>query len=464
MFDKEVYQRRRRNLCAQLDGAFILLLGNNDSPMNYTDNSFPFRQDSSFLYFFGIDYQGLAGIIDTTDGTEIIFGDDADIEDIIWMGPQEPLSLKAGKVGVEKTLPFHKLPDLLASVISKGRKIHFLPPYRAENKILLQQLTGIELSRQKDMASLDLIRAVVSLRSVKEPVEIEEIEKACATGYNMHVQCMKMALPGIREQEIAGRIEGIACSGGGMVSFPVIVSQNGETLHNHNHSRILARGKLLLVDAGAESPLHYASDFTRTIPVGGKFSQQQREIYEIVLAANNKAAALAKPGITYLSVHLAVSEVIAEGLKQLGLMKGDAKEAVAQGAHALFFPHGLGHMMGLDVHDMEDLGQIHVGYDEETRPVQQFGTGYLRLGRRLREGFVVTNEPGIYFIPALIHQWKSQKKHLPFIDYRRLERYLGFGGIRLEDDLLITGTGARILGNRVLINPEEVEGLAGSGL
>ena len=324
----------------------------------------------------------------------------------------------------------------------------------------LEDLLQVPAARVSEFESLELIQAVVSLRSVKEQVEIQEIKKACAVGYDMHVAAMKMAKPGVWEQQIAGTIEGIAISGGGMVSFPVILSQNGETLHNHDHSQLLEKGRLMLVDAGAESLMHYASDFTRTTPVGGKFSRKQRDIYNIVLAANNKATELIKPGITYLSVHMAVCELIASGLKDLGLMKGDVKEAVKNGAHALFFPHGLGHMLGLDVHDMEDLGQIYVGFDEETRPSGQFGTSALRMGRKLEEGFVITNEPGIYFIPALIDQWKNEKTNIDFINFDAIDKYRDFGGIRLEDNILVTKDGGQLLGERVPIDPEEVEKIA----
>jgi Xaa-Pro aminopeptidase len=297
------------------------------------------------------------------------------------------------------------------------------------------------------------------LRSIKDAGEIAEIEKACAVGYQMHVTAMKMAQPGEWEQRIAGTIEGIAMSGGGSIAFPIILSQNGETLHNHNHSQLLEKGRLLITDAGAESALHYASDFTRTTPVGGKFTTKQREIYDIVLAANNTATSLIKSGVTYLSVHLEVAKVIASGLKSLGLMKGDVDEAVKNGAHAMFFPHGLGHMMGLDVHDMEDLGQIYVGFDEEIKPVKQFGTGYLRLGRRLQPGFVITNEPGIYFIPALIDKWQAEKINADFINFDKVNEYRGFGGIRIEDDILVTETGGRILGERVPVTAGEIEKL-----
>lgn len=356
-----------------------------------------------------------------------------------------------------RTATLGKFSDYISDKIKQGVKIHFLPPYRAENKLWLSDMLELPAAVISEHSSEELIKAVVALRSVKEPQEIDEIKRACATGYEMHVTAMKLAQPGTWEQHIAGTIEGIAIAGGGMVSFPVILSQNGETLHNHDHSQTLEKGRLMLVDAGAESLKHYASDFTRTTPVGGKFTQKQREIYNIVLAANNKATELIKPGVTYLSVHLSVCEVIASGLKELGLMKGDVKEAVNQGAHALFFPHGLGHMMGLDVHDMEDLGQIYVGYDDETRPSDQFGTAALRLGRRLEKGFVVTNEPGIYFIPALIEQWQRDKTNDSFINFDAVSKYLDFGGIRLEDDILVTDNGSELLGKRVPINSDDVE-------
>lgn len=459
MFSSETYNARRQALKSKISNGLILLLGNVDVPMNYADNTYHFRQDSSFLYFFGLDFQRLSGVIDADSGEEIIFGDDVSMEDIIWMGPQISLKEKALSVGICRTEPSKALSEVVGKAIQSGRKIHILPPYRAENKLFLSKLLGILPSRLKAYSSVELIKAIVDLRSVKEEQEIAEIKKACAVGYQMHVTAMKMASAGVWEQTIAGTIEGIANSGGGMVSFPVILSQNGETLHNHDHSKILRDGKLLLVDAGAEIGSHYASDFTRTIPVSGKFTPKQREIYDIVLAANNHATKLAKPGVTYQSVHLAVCETIASGLKDAGLMKGDIKEAVRNGAHALFMPHGLGHMMGLDVHDMEDLGQIYVGYDDETRPINQFGTAYLRMGRRLQPGFVVTNEPGIYFIPALIEKWKADKINTEFINFDRLEQYLDFGGIRLEDDILITETGSEILGDRIPITPDEIESI-----
>ncbi len=463
MFDKNTFVNRRKQLKNKSLKGIALLLGNTESPMNYKDNTYHYRQDSSFLYFFGLDFPGLAGVIDFDSGEDYIFGNDVDIEDIIWMGPQVSLKENGAKVGISNTAPFAKLFDLVKQVQDEGRTIHFLPPYRGENKILLEKLTGISSLVIQSKASLELIKAVISIREIKEDQEVKEIEKACATGYAMHVAAMRMAQPGTWEQKIAGTIEGISLAGGGMTSFPIILSQNGETLHNHDHSQLLQEGKLMLCDAGAESLLHYASDFTRTTPVGGKFTTKQREIYEIVLAANNKATELTKPGVTYLSIHLAAAEVIATGLKDLGLMKGDVKEAVAAGAHAMFFPHGLGHMMGLDVHDMEDLGQIYVGYDDEIQPVDQFGTAYLRLGKRLKPGFVVTNEPGCYFIPALIDKWKAEGINRDFINFEKVNEYRDFGGIRLEDDILVTETGAEIIGERVPISPDEVEKIVQKG-
>ena len=458
MFETSVYKNRRARLKEKVKSGLVLILGNGEAPANYTDNTYKFRQDSSFLYFFGLNQPGFAGVIDIDSGDEYLFGNDVDMDDIIWMGPQPSVKDMAARVGLSKTAPFARLADCMKTAISQGRRIHFLPPYRFRNMLLLEELLGIRPALVKNYASLELIKAVVNLRSVKEPCEIEEITKACNIGYEMHTAAMRNCKPGVKEQYIAGLIEGIAASYGSMVSFPVILSQNGETLHNHDHSQILQEGRMMLTDAGAEEVSHYCSDFTRTVPVGGKFLTRQKEVYNIVLAANNKAIEIAKPGVTYQYVHLEVCKVLAQGLKDLGLMKGDVNEAVAAGAHALFMPHGLGHMMGLDVHDMEDLGQIYVGYDDETRPIDQFGTSSLRMGRRLQEGFVITDEPGCYFIPALIDQWRAQGMHKEFLNYDKIETFKDFGGIRLEDDILIIPGGSRFLGDkRTPITVEEVE-------
>ncbi|NTW32190.1 MAG: aminopeptidase P family protein [Bacteroidetes bacterium] len=457
MFNEKVYSERRNKLRKQINNGIILILGNNDSPMNYPANIYHFRQDSNFLYFFGIDMPGMAGIIDVDKNQDIIFGNDIDIEDIIWTGPQENIKSKALKAGINITEKFEKLSEYIESALKQNRKIHFLPQYRTDNKILLSNLLNIHIDKLKENTSVELIKAIVNIRSIKEKIEIEEIERYMEVAYIMHTTAMQMAKPGVHESAIAGTIEGIALSCGGSVSFPIILSVRGETLHGHDHSNIMKDGDLLLVDAGVESPLHYATDHTRVVPVSGKFTQKQKEIYQIVLDSQMAAIEAIKPGITYQSIHLIACKVIAEGLKNIGLMKGDTDEAVKQGAHAFFFPHGLGHMMGLDVHDMEDIGQNYVGYDEEIKPIDQFGTAYLRLGRRLQEGFVLTVEPGIYFIPALIDLWKAENKFAEFINYEKVENYRTFGGIRIEDDILVTANGYKVLGRPIPKTIDEIE-------
>ncbi len=457
MFSAETYSNRRLKLSQGLSDGLVLLLGNTDLPMNYPGNTYRFRQDSSFLYFFGIDLQNLCGVIDIDENKEIIFGDDIDIEDIVWMGPQESIKDKAVKIGVTLTQSYSTLSEYIQKAMAAKRKIHFLPPYRAENKILLSELLNIPIKDLKANASIDLIKGIVALREIKEDCEIEEIEKACVTGYKMHIASMVMCKPGKYEHDLAGVVEGIALGADGQISFPVILSQNGETLHNHDHSKVLEEGRLMITDAGAETAMHYASDYTRTVPVSGKYSPKQKEIYDLVVAANDKATSMAKPGIMYKEVHLAVCAVIAEGLQKLGLMKGNVEDAVTAGAHALFFPHGLGHAMGLDVHDMEDLGENYVGYDETVTRSAQFGLAYLRMAKKLHPGMVITNEPGIYFIPALIDQWENENLHKEYINYDKVREYIGFGGIRLEDDILITENGCKVIGKRLPIYAEEIE-------
>ena len=460
MFESTTYINRREALRKKVKSGLILIIGNNEAPANYPDNCYHFRQDSSFLYFFGQSHPGYAGVLDVEAGEDIFFGNDVDIDDIIWMGPQPSIKDLAAQVGVQKSMPFCKLKEVVGQAIAQGRKIHFLPPYRYDNMMLLEELTGIRASMVKKYASVELIKAVVDLRSVKEACEIAELDLACNIGYEMHTTAMKLCKPGVSEQYITGVLEGIAASYGSKTSFATILTQHGETLHNHDHSHLLEAGKMMLTDCGAERISNYCSDHTRTIPVSGKFDARQKDIYNIVLACHGKALELTRPGITYKEVHLEVCKVLAQGLKDLGLMKGNVEEAVATGAHALFLPHGLGHMMGLDVHDMEDLGQIYVGYDDETRPSSQFGLASLRMGRRLQEGFVMTDEPGCYFIPALIDQWKAEKKYTDFLNYDAIESFKDFGGIRLEDDILITPEGSRFLGEkRIPITVEEVENI-----
>lgn len=460
MFKKETYQARRNNLRAEVKSGILFFPGNTEAAFNYPANTYHFRQDSAFSYFFGLNQPDLAGIIDLDEDKEILFGNDVDMDDIIWMGPQPSMTDRAELVGIHETKPLSELGSFIKNALSKGRKVHFLPPYRGETKIWISELTGTNISQLKQEASVELIRAVVKLRSVKSTEEIEIINKMVDVAGIMHTTAMKMAFPGIIEQEIAGTIEGIALAKAGPVSFPVILSINGQTLHNHYHGNTLTEGRMLVVDAGCESEEYLlASDITRTCPVGGKFNHRQKDIYEIVLNANMRAIEAIKPGITYREIHMLAATTVAEGLKAIGLMKGDVNEAVAEGAHAMFFPHGLGHMLGMDVHDLEGVGENYVGYDDEIKRSEQFGTAFLRLGRRLQPGFVLTVEPGIYFIPALIDQWKAEGKFRDFINYEIVESYKDFGGIRIEDDVLVTDKGARVLGKPIPKTVAEIETL-----
>lgn len=457
MFAKEVYWQRRKMLRDLLGDGIILFPGNEESSMNYRANTYHFRQDSSFLYFFGIDKPGFYGVCDVDNEKDILYGNDFDIDDIIWMGEQPAVSDLAAGVGVESSASLNDLGDFLKKALKSGRKVHLLPSYRGDHMLALTKLMGVDDEGLTKLVSQVLIAAVVKLRSIKDQYEISEIEKAVDVAWIMHTTAMKMAYPGNYERELAGAIEGIALSHGGPVSFPVILSMDGQTLHNHYHGNELREGRMVVCDAGAETAMCYASDITRTFPVGGKFSTQQSDIYNIVLKANMETIKASIPGRTYREVHLMAARIIAGGLKELGLMKGDLDEAVAAGAHALFFPHGLGHMLGLDVHDMEGLGENYVGYNESLKRSEQFGLAYLRLGRELEPGFVVTNEPGCYFIPALIDQWKGEQKHADFINYDQVEKYRGFGGVRIEDDVLITESGSKVLGTPIPKTVDEVE-------
>ena len=450
MFSKETYINRRKALKELVGNGLVIILGNNDSPANYPNNCYTFRQDSSFLYFFGAKRDGLAGAIDIDNDKEYFLGNDIDIDDIVWYGSVESIRDMADMVGVAQTAPFNKLTELVAQAKQTGQKIHFLPPYRHDHMILLEELLGIKPSQQKEASSMELIKAVVTLRSTKSDEEIKEIERACSIGLKMHTTAMKLAQPGVTEHFIGGTIDGIANALGDKVSFSSIVTMHGEILHGAPKMNYLEAGRLLLVDAGAETINNYCSDHTRTTPVSGKFTHRQRDIYTIVEQAHDLALKKAKPGVLWYDVHMDVCRLITNGLKDLGLMKGDTEEAVASGAHALFLPHGLGHMMGMDVHDMENLGQTNVGYDEEIQPSTQFGTASLRMGRRLQKGFVVTDEPGIYFIPDLIDNWKANNINSDFLNFDVIEKYKDFGGIRIEDDVLVTENGVRFLGKDII--------------
>jgi len=456
MFEARIYNERRSRLRKQLGSGLILLQGNEESPMNYADNTYHFRQDSSFLYFFGLDTPCLAGVIDVDQGTETIFGDDLTVEDFVWMGFQPSLKERSLQVGVTRTGTRVALAELLARSKAAGRTIHFLPPYRPENRVKLWRWIGLSPDAAAAGASVELIKAVVAQRAVKGAEEIAQIEQAVNTSVDMHLTALRMVRPGITEAEVAGAVHEVALAAGGNLSFPIIATIHGETLHNHFHGNTLRSGGMFLLDAGAENAMHYAGDLSSTMPVDPHFTARQQEIYEITLAAHRAAVVALKPGTRHLDVHFAACKTLAQGLKDLGLMKGDIDEAVSQGAHALFFPCGVGHMMGLDVHDMEDLGEVYVGYDGAPKSTR-FGLKSLRLARELQPGFVLTTEPGIYFIPQLIDQWQGEKKFADFIDYDRVNDYRDFGGIRNEENYLITPQGHRLLGKAKPMTVQEVE-------
>lgn len=457
MFKATTYSDRREVLKKKFKKGLLLFLGNNESPMNYADNTYHFRQDSTFLYYWGLNQPGIAAIINIDTDEEIIFGNDRSVDDIIWMGFDESILDKANKVGVEKVKNFEKMSNYLEKYISKGIKIHYTPQYRYDNIFLLEALLGRKHNKINEKASNKLIKAIIKQRSIKTEEEVVEIEKAIETSYLMNTIAMKKIKHGILEREVFGEIEGIALSKGNGVSFPIIFSVNGQILHNHAHENIMQKGNIAVLDSGAETMMGYASDITRTIPVSGKFTDKQKAIYNIVLDAQLKAIEMIKPGVYFKDIHLTSAKIIATGLKELGIMKGDIDKAVENGAHALFFPHGLGHMMGLDVHDMENYGENYVGYNNKIERSDQFGLAYLRLAKKLKTGNVVTVEPGCYFIPALIDKWKGEKKHTSFINYKTLDEYRDFGGVRIEDDVLVTEDGFRILGKAIPKTVEEVE-------
>ena len=471
MFDSKVYVNRRRALlegmATRLSGekGIAIFVGNADAAMNYRGNDYKFRQDSSFLYFWGIDEPWFAAVLDLDNGDECLFGNDVDIDDIIWMGPQPSVADKAALIGCARTAPLAEFDKVVEAAVSAGRPVHFLPPARYYNQLKLSGLTGLSMDAVRKVgpvaaggASEELVRSVVALRLIKEACEIAELDKACDLGYLMHTEARRGCKPGVLEQEIVGRMEGVCYSKGWGPSFTTILSQNGETLHNHSHHQIITPGRLLVVDAGVESNTHYASDFTRTYPCSGKFTTQQREIYDIVEGANEFAYSLTKPGTTYWDVHYATARYLLEGLKSVDLVRGDVDEMLPLGISGLFMPHGLGHNMGMDVHDMEDFGENYVGYAEDQKRHPLLGLGNLRMARRLEPGHVVTDEPGLYFIPALIEQWKREGTDKGFVNYAKLADYYNFGGIRLEDDILVTADGARRLGSqRLPIKSSDIE-------
>ncbi|NII24549.1 aminopeptidase P family protein [Pseudoflavitalea sp. X16] len=459
LFDTAVYKSRRQALLQNMGSGLIVLMGNEESSMNYKDNWYPFRQDSTFLYYFGLDVAGLAAVLDAESGEIVIFGNELSIDDIVWTGPLPSVKEMAATVGVSTTAPYADIATWIRKALFAGRTVHILPPYRPENRIKLAEWMQIPVQDVDSRVSLKLVKAVIRQRVIKEAVEVAEIEKAVSISADMHLAGIQYARPGMKEYEVAAKVQEVAFAAGGRLSYPIICTVNGETLHNHYYGNTIREGQMLLLDAGAENDLHYAGDLTRTFPVGKRFTTQQKEIYNTVLNALDHAISLLKPGIRFRDVHAGACEKLVEGLTAIGIMKGNAAEAVAAGAHTLFFQCGLGHMMGMDVHDMEDLGEQYVGYSDDLQKSKEFGWKSLRLGRAVEPGYVLTIEPGVYIIPSLIDQWMAEKKHTNFINYTVLESYRNFSGIRVEDNFLVTADGNRKLGKFLPKSAEEIEAL-----
>jgi Xaa-Pro aminopeptidase len=460
MFQANTYVQRRLRLRQQVESGVLLFLGNEESPMNYADNPFHFRQDSSFLYFFGLNFAGLAGLVDLDEDREILFGNDLTVEDIVWMGTQPTLLERCRANGITEVQPLETLKPYLNQARTQGRPVHFLPPYRTEHRIKLWELLEIPPDLASAAVSEEFVTAVVNQRNIKTDEEIREIDKAADISAEMHLTAMKMARPGLTEAEIAAAVHEVALAAGGQLAFPIIATIHGETLHNHYHGNVLKSKDMFLLDAGAETAMGYAGDLSSTMPVDPHFTERQKEIYQIALDAHNAAVAALKPGVPFRDIHVLACRTLAQGLKDMGFMRGNVDEAVAAGAHALFFPCGTGHMMGLDVHDMENLGEKYVGYGGQEKSTQ-FGLKSLRLARPLEPGFVVTVEPGIYFIPELIDQWKSENRFESFINYEKVETYKNFGGLRNEEDFLITENGYRLLGKPIPKSIDDVEAMKG---
>ncbi len=448
MFSKDIYIKRRQKLINDVDKGLILFLGNSESSMNFLHNTYKHRQDSSFLYFFGLDRHDLSAIIDAETGEVVVYGNDYSIDDIVWTGRQTSIADKAKSCGVDKSGTVDNLKSVLKEAQIKGRKIHFLPAYRDSNRIKIFEYLGIEPSNNEAEASVELIKAIVEQRNYKSNDEVLEITKACNTTVEMHLAAMRFAKPGMTEAQIAAEVEKVALAENGNISFATIATINGQTLHNHYHGNIIKEGQMFLLDAGAETPMGYAGDMSSTFPVGKSFTSEQRDIYQVALNSHEKSISMLKPGVSFKEIYFESAREIMRGMKDLGFVKGNVDDAVQAGAHGMFFPCGLGHMMGLDVHDMEDLGEQYVGYNNEEKS-KEFGLKSLRLGRDLEPGFVLTIEPGIYFIPELIDMWKADNKYSDFLNYDKIEKFRNFGGIRNEEDFLITENGYQLLGKEL---------------
>lgn len=463
MFSREVYIARRQELKNKVKKGLLLFPGNGHSGMNYRDNWYPFRQDSSFLYYTGInEVPDIYFVIDLENDREILFGDDPTPEEMVWTGAVDPMAVFAERSGIAEVRPAKDLFSFLKKARQKNRAVHYLPPYRAQTSLQLSAMLGIPVGELEKNASVSFIKAVVKQRSIKSLEEIEELHKAVNITASMHAHAIKSTVPGKTEKEIAGELQAIAIGAGGNIAFPVILTKNGQYLHNHPTGSVIEEGDIVLCDSGAETAMMYSGDMTRTFPAGRSFSPLQREVYNIVLAAHNTAIEALKPGVFFKDVHLLACTKLTQGLKELGLMKGDVEEAVASGAHTLFFQCGLGHMMGMDVHDMENLGEQFVGYTDDLQKSTEFGLKSLRLGKALEPGFVLTVEPGIYFNPFLIDSWKLRKKHMDFVNYHEVEKFKDFGGIRVEEDFLITDSGSQLLGDPLAKTPEAIEELKNS--
>lgn len=456
MFSAATYTQRRKQLAESLPSGLILLPGNEESPMNYADNTYHYRQDSTFLYYFGIDQASLTGVIDADSGKAMLFGDDYDIDMIIWTGVVPSIASLGEKAGLSDVRSSSALAAIINDAVATNRDIHFLNPYRSDILLKVSELTGIHYARVPEKTSLELTKAVVAQREIKSPEEITEIDRAVEISADMHLAGMRYARPGMLESEVAAKVAEVALAANGNPSFPIIATINGQTLHNHYHGNTIKSGDLFLLDAGAETHMRYAGDLSSTFPVDPTFTPLQKDIYQLCLDAHRGAVSMLKPGTPFKAVHLMACRSIFEGLKTLGLTRGDTEEALEAGAHALFFPCGTGHMMGLDVHDMENLGEQWVGYDGVPKSTQ-FGLKSLRLGKELRPGYVVTVEPGIYFIPELIDHWKSQKHLSTFLNYTEIDKFRNFSGLRNEEDYLITDDGARLLGKALPMTIEGVE-------
>jgi Xaa-Pro aminopeptidase len=457
MFDPAIYRARRERLKKDVGSGVILLLGNDEVGMNYAANTYHFRQDSTFLYFFAVDLPGVAAVVDIDQNTETIYGDDLTVDDIVWTGPQPTLADNCAPAGITASAPMAALEAYLAAVIAQGRRIHYLKPYRAEHTLKITALLGIKPTMTPVYRSEPLHKAIVAQRNIKSAEEVADIERAVAVSREMYLTAMAAAKPGKHEYEVVAEIIRVAKMRGCDLSFPIICSVHGETLHNHHHANLMQAGDVMVLDSGVETPNKNASDITRTIPVGGTFTAQQRLVYDIVLKAQTTAIGAIKPNVPYRDVHMLAAKTIATGLKAAGLMKGDVDEAVAAGAHAMFFPHGLGHMLGMDVHDMENIGEQYVGYEPGIERSTQFGTAYLRLARHLEPGFVLTVEPGVYFIPQLIDQWKAERRHEAFINFGEVEKFRNARGYRIEDNVLVTPAGNKVLGPPIPKTVEDVQ-------